>query len=121
MSTDTRNVPHTGNGTPQQWQQLPSAQQQPQSSTWNHQNQQPTSAMRSQNWSSTSSPVSNWQPGTFGESPTLSDDFAPAHMLDANPALADPAATIMTGFNQQGAPTTPNTGATRVPFTARLP
>jgi tetratricopeptide (TPR) repeat protein len=121
MSTDTRNVPQTGNGTPQQWQQLPSAQQQPQSSTWNHQNQQPTSAMRSQNWSGTSSPVSNWQPGAFGESPTLSNDFAPAHMLDANPALADPAPTMMTGFTQQGAPTTQNTGATRVPFTARFP
>ena len=121
MSTDSRNMPQSGNGNPAQWQQLPSAQQQPQSSTWNHQNQRPTGAMQSQNWSNTTTADSNWQPGAFGASPTLSDSFGPAHMLDANPALADPAPTMMTGFNQQGAPTTQNTGATSVPFTARFP
>ena len=121
MSTDSRGMPQSGNGNSQQWQQLPSAQQQPQSSTWNHQNQRPAGAMQSQNWSSATTADSNWQPGAFGASPTLSDSFGPAHMLDANPALADPASTMMTGFDQQGAPTTQNTGATRVPFTARLP
>ena len=120
-STDSRNVPQSGNANPQQWQQLPSAQQQPDSSTWNHQQQQPTGAMRSQNWTGATSTGSNWQPGAFGQSPTLSEAFGPAHMLDANPALADPAPTIMTGFDQQGIPTTQNPGGTRVPFTARFP
>ena len=119
-SSNTRNMPPAGTGNSEQWQQLPSAQQQPQSSTWNHQNQLPTSPMRSQNWSAAESPGNNWQPDSFGASPTLNDSFAPAHMLDPNPARADTAPTMTTSTDQQGAPTTQNPGATRIPFTSRL-
>jgi len=123
--SERQNAAPPVNANSQQWQQLPSAQQQPQSSTWNHQTQRPTSPLQSQNWSEASSPGNGWQSNSFGNSPTLNDSFAPSYMLHPDPTQADTLPTMMTSSSQAGGSTTQNTaaqshpGATRIPWTHR--
>ncbi len=110
---------------PQQWPQLPSAQQQPQSSTWNHQHQQSVGPMQSRNWSTAESPGATWQSDSFAPSPTTNSAFARGFMLDPDPSRADTRTANMPGFNQQGNTSPLNSAApvdsagSRIPWTAR--
>jgi Flp pilus assembly protein TadD len=111
----------SGNGNPQQWQHLPSAQQQPQSSTWNHQNQQSVGPMQSRNWSTAESPGALWQSDSFAPSPTTSAAFARGFMLDPAPSQADTPTATMPSFDQQGNPPAINSAAPANPAGSRIP
>lgn len=122
MPNAGQNTGPSRNESGMQWQSLPSAQQQPQSSTWNHQHQQPVGPMQSQNWSTPQSPGSNWQSNSFGASPTASDAFAPRFMLHPDPTQDDTAAaTVRAGFDLQGGPPNMTTAAPANPSGNRIP
>lgn len=117
--------PPAGQANDAQWQNLPSAQQQPQSSTWNHQQQQPNGPLESRNWTTAQTAGTSWQPDSHSVSPTASDSFARGFMLHPDPTRADTQTTVMAGLpdlngsadNVSTAPSEPSTG--RIPWTVR--
>jgi tetratricopeptide (TPR) repeat protein len=114
-------TPHNSDA---QWHNLPAAQRQPGSSTWNHANQQPSSPMRSQNWTTPASPGDQWQSGSLNQSPTTNNTFAPGFISRPDASVNPSASTTMAGFDRQQNATTGVTGTdsqtrSRIPWTVR--
>lgn len=110
----------SGNNGDSQWQNLPPAQRQPQSSTWDFNEQQPVGPMQSQNRSQPQSPGSTWQANSFA-SPTMNDNFAPRFMLHPDPTQTDNATTLRADFDSQGRPSNMTTTAQGSPTGNQIP